>query len=74
MERQPDLVGAVFFACGAIFMAALTKWPSLWVTISLNRKETRQHLAKSVVNLRILTTLGALMALWASIDSLLGRS
>jgi len=26
-----------FFACCAIFMAALTRWPSLWVAISLNR-------------------------------------
>jgi hypothetical protein len=72
VERQPDLIGAAFFACCAIFMAALTKWPSLWVAISLNRKEMRRHLAKSAVNARVASAIGALLCLIASIYSLFG--
>jgi hypothetical protein len=66
MDRHPDIVGALFFGCCALLTAALTRWPSLWITAAINRNAMRQYLERSAGTLRILTAVasvgGLLMA------------
>lgn len=66
MDRQPDIIGAVFFGVCALLTAALTRWPSLWLVISFNRNAMRPYLERSGDTLRILTAIasagGLLMA------------
>lgn len=52
MGHQHDIISAAFFACCALLMATLAKWPSLWVAISVNRNATREQLTQSASKLR----------------------
>ncbi|HEY0313145.1 MAG TPA: hypothetical protein VGC56_11695 [Allosphingosinicella sp.] len=54
----PDVTGAVFFGLAALWMAALTRWPRLWIAMSVNRRVMREQFARKERQLRIVTTLG----------------
>jgi len=53
-------------------MAAVTWWPSLWVTISVNRSATRRYLERSAGTLRTLTAVASLGGVLMSVLSFYG--
>jgi hypothetical protein len=62
MSHGPDWTGAIFFGLCGLFCLCLTRWPQLWIAISINRRRTAEELPHRLRALRILTGVAAMGA------------
>ncbi|MBJ7485472.1 hypothetical protein [Brevundimonas sp.] len=72
MSSEPDYVGAVFFAICGVLMICLTRWPRLWIAMSINRRWAVEEFKRKRKILPIMTALAALLCAFAVAQSLLG--
>ena len=72
MASEPDLIGTVFFSVGAIFLLCLTRWPRLWIAISLNRRWATEEFGRKAKLLSVMTGFGALVCACMALALYLG--
>jgi hypothetical protein len=72
MSSQPDFVGAVFATVCAVLMICLTRWPRLWIALSINRRWATEELKRKRKILPIMTGIAALLCASAAVAMYLG--
>ncbi len=66
MHNGPDLIGVAFFTLCTVCMLCLTRWPRLWIALSVNRRWAIEEFPRKCRALLILTRLGAVLCACAT--------